>query len=143
MLIYPAIDIFEGKAVRLYKGSYEQMTVYGDPARVAADFSAFGAERIHMVDLEGARSGKPLNFGAISRIKRQTGLFCQAGGGIRDLDTVSRYMDAGIDRVILGTAAVRDGGFVERALARYGERIAVGADIRGGYAAISGWTESS
>ena len=144
MQIYPAIDLFQGKAVRLYKGDYAQMTVYNeDPAAVAEDFKAKGAACIHMVDLEGAKSGTTPNFATICRVKEQTGLFCQVGGGIRNMETVSKYLDAGLDRVILGTAAVTDANFAKAAVDAYGERIAIGVDIKDGFVAVKGWTEKS
>ena len=144
MLIYPAIDLVQGKAVRLYKGDYAQMTVYNeDPVAVALDFKARGAERIHLVDLEGAKSGTTPNLERVCAIKKATGLFCEVGGGVRSMEVVSRYLEAGIDRVILGTAAVTDEAFLRQALACYGERIAVGIDIRDGFVAIKGWTEKS
>ena len=117
MLIYPAIDLYEGKAVRLFKGDYAQMTVYNnDPALVAADFKASGARCIHMVDLEGAKSGTTPNLETVCRVKQQTGLFCQVGGGIRSMEVVSRYLEAGLDRVILGTAAVANPDFAKEAV---------------------------
>ena len=144
MVIYPAIDIYEGKAVRLYKGDYAQMTVYNnDPAQVAADFVAQGAGCIHMVDLEGAKTGTTPNLSTICRVKKTTGLFCQVGGGIRSMETVKTYLDAGLDRVILGTAAVTDPDFAREAAQRYGEKIAIGVDIRDGFVAVKGWTEKS
>ena len=144
MVIYPAIDLFEGKAVRLYKGDYAQMTVYNeDPAAVAADFKSKGATHIHMVDLEGAKSGTTPNLATICRVKEQTGLFCQVGGGIRNLDTVRKYLDAGLDRVILGTAAVTDPDFAKEAVDAYGAKIAIGVDIKDGFVAVKGWTEKS
>lgn len=144
MVIYPAIDIYEGKAVRLYKGDYAQMTVYNnDPTQVAADFKAKGASCIHMVDLEGAKSGTTPNLDTICRVKKETGLFCQVGGGIRNMETVSRYLNAGLDRVILGTAAVSDPDFAREAASVYGEKIAIGVDIRDGFVAVKGWTENS
>ncbi|MBQ8797549.1 MAG: 1-(5-phosphoribosyl)-5-[Oscillospiraceae bacterium] len=144
MKIYPAIDLFGGKAVRLYKGDYAQMTVYNeDPAAVAADFQAKGAEFIHMVDLEGAKAGTTPNLATICRVKEQTGLFCQVGGGIRSMETVSKYLDAGLDRVILGTAAVTDPDFAKAAVDAYGEKIAIGVDIKDGFVAVKGWTEKS
>ena len=144
MLIYPAIDIYEGKAVRLFKGDYAQMTVYNDdPAVVAADFVAKGAECIHMVDLEGAKSGTTPNLSTICRVKEKTGLFCQVGGGIRSMETVRTYLDAGLDRVILGTAAVADPDFAKAAVDAWGEKIAIGVDIRDGFVAVKGWTEKS
>lgn len=144
MLIYPAIDLYGGKAVRLYKGDYAQMTVYNDnPVEVAKDFLRCGARCIHLVDLEGAKSGTTPNFETVTAIKKETGLFCEIGGGIRSMDTIERYISAGIDRVILGTAAVTEPGFVEEAVAKYGEKIAVGIDIKDGFVAIKGWTVKS
>ena len=144
MLIYPAIDLYEGKAVRLYKGDYAQMTVYNeDPARVAADFRKKGAQVIHMVDLEGAKSGTTPNLATICRVKEETGLCCQVGGGIRSMETVKAYLDAGLDRVILGTAAVADPSFAKAAVDAYGEKIAIGVDIKDGFVAVKGWTEKS
>ncbi len=144
MIIYPAIDLFDGKAVRLFKGDYNQMTVYNeDPLAVARDFLACGASHIHMVDLQGARDGTTPNLESVQRIKAHTGLFCQVGGGIRSMEIINRYLSAGIDRVILGTAAVTDPEFLEAALAKYGQQIAVGIDIKDGRVAIKGWTETS
>ena len=144
MLIYPAIDLYGGKAVRLYKGDYAQMTVYNDnPVAVARDFAASGATHIHLVDLEGAKAGTTPNFNTVAAIKSETGLFCEIGGGIRSMETIDRYLSAGIDRVILGTAAVTEPGFVEKAVSAYGDKIAVGIDIKDGYVAIKGWTERS
>jgi phosphoribosylformimino-5-aminoimidazole carboxamide ribotide isomerase len=144
MKLFPAIDLYEGKAVRLFKGDYAQMTVYSsDPVSVAMDFKAKGAECIHLVDLEGARDGSTPNFETVCAVKNASGLFCEIGGGIRGMDTVRRYLDAGIDRVILGTAAVSDPEFLNAAVAAYGDRIAVGVDIKDGLVAIKGWTESS
>ena len=144
MVIYPAIDLFEGKAVRLFKGDYAQMTVYNDdPVAVAMDFKAKGATHIHLVDLEGAKSGTTSNLETVCAIKKTSGLFCEIGGGVRSMEVVRRYLDAGIDRVILGTAAVTDESFLREAVAEYGQRIAVGIDIRDGYVAIKGWTEKS
>ena len=144
MLIYPAIDLYGGKAVRLYKGDYAQMTVYNDnPVAVARDFAASGATHIHLVDLEGAKAGTTPKFNTVAAIKSETGLFCEIGGGIRSMETIDRYLSAGIDRVILGTAAVTEPGFVEKAVSAYGDKIAVGIDIKDGYVAIKGWTEKS
>ena len=144
MLIYPAIDLYEGKAVRLFKGNYNQMTVYHDnPLAVALDFQRCGAVCIHMVDLQGARDGTTPNLETVCKIKEHTGLFCQIGGGIRTMEVIDRYLNAGIDRVILGTAAVTEPGFVEAAVTKYGDRIAVGIDIKDGKVAIKGWTETS
>ena len=144
MLIYPAIDLFGGKAVRLYKGDYAQMTVYNDdPVAVARDFQNSGATHIHLVDLEGAKSGTTPNYDTVTAIKKATGLFCEVGGGIRSMEVVCRYLDAGIDRVILGTAAVTDEAFLREAVTAYGSKVAVGIDIRDGFVAIKGWTEQS
>lgn len=144
MVIYPAIDLYEGKAVRLYKGDYAQMTIYNEnPVEVALDFRAAGATHIHLVDLEGAKSGTTPNLQTVCAIKKATGLFCEIGGGVRNMDVVKAYLEAGIDRVILGTAAVTDEAFLKEAVAAYGEKIAVGIDIRDGYVAIKGWTEQS
>ena len=144
MLIYPAIDLFDGKAVRLYQGDYRQMTVYSeDPASVAADFAACGAERIHLVDLEGAKLGKPANIPAIQAILERAPLLSQVGGGIRNMETVDSYLSIGVGRVILGTAAVENPDFLQAALDRWGDRIAVGVDLKDGFVAIKGWTETS
>lgn len=144
MLIYPAIDLYRGKAVRLYQGDYARMTVYSDdPPAIAEDFAKCGATHMHIVDLEGAKDGTIPNFDIILEIKRRGGLFCEVGGGIRNLAAVERYLTAGIDRVILGTAAVTEPGFLEKAVAEFGGRIAVGMDIKDGSVAIKGWTETS
>ena len=144
MYIYPAIDLYGGKAVRLYKGDYAQMTVYSDdPVSVARDFAAAGASHIHLVDLEGAKIGKPANLDTIAKIVEATGLFAEVGGGIRDMETVDSYLSIGVSRVILGTAAVKDPVFLQAALDKYGEKIAVGVDLKDGYVAIKGWTETS
>ena len=144
MLIFPAIDLFEGKAVRLLKGEYDRMTVYNDdPLSVARDFAAQGATCLHLVDLEGAKSGTTPNIDTIRRLAAETELFTEVGGGIRSMDTVRTYLTAGVDRVILGTAAVKDESFLKEAVAAYGDRIAVGVDIRDGKVAIHGWTEAS
>ena len=144
MYIYPAIDLYGGKAVRLFKGDYNQMTVYSDdPVSVAKDFAAAGASHIHLVDLEGAKIGRPANLSAIAKIVETTGLFAEVGGGIRDMETVDSYLSIGVSRVILGTAAVKDPDFLKEALAKYGEKIAVGVDLKDGFVAIKGWTETS
>ena len=144
MYIYPAIDLYDGKAVRLYKGDYAQMTVYSDdPVSVAKDFAAAGASHIHLVDLEGAKIGKPANLETIAKIVETTGLFAEVGGGIRDMETVDSYLSIGVSRVILGTAAVKDPEFLQAALAKYSGKIAVGVDLKDGFVAIKGWTETS
>ena len=144
MLIFPAIDLYEKQAVRLFKGDYNRKTVYSDdPVSVAREFKKSGATHIHLVDLEGAKTGETPNFDVVCAIKRETGLFCEIGGGIRSREVVEKYISAGLDRVILGTAAVTNEGFVQKAVEKYGEKIAVGIDIKDGFAAIKGWTESS
>ncbi|MBR1660528.1 MAG: 1-(5-phosphoribosyl)-5-[Oscillospiraceae bacterium] len=144
MLILPAIDLYEGKAVRLYQGDYEQMTVYSEnPMEVAAGFVAKGAEWVHMVDLEGARNGTTPNLEIVRQVARASFLHVEIGGGIRSMETVARYFDAGVSRVILGTAAVTDPGFAAEAASSYGDMVAVGVDIRDGKVAIRGWTEKS
>ena len=143
MILFPAIDIYEGKAVRLYKGRYDDMTVYGDPADFARDFAVSGCTHIHIVDLEGAKTGGTPNLASVLKVKEISGAFCEIGGGIRSLEVIERYLSAGVDRVILGTAAVADEKLLVTALDRCGDRIAVGADIRDGYVAVKGWTETS
>lgn len=144
MIIFPAIDLYEKKAVRLYKGDYNQMTVYSEnPLEVAKSFKAAGAEYIHMVDLEGAKDGTTPNFDVVSSVARESGLKVEIGGGIRDEETVKRYIDAGVMRVILGTAAVNDKAFLESVCKKYGEKIAVGADLKDGKVAVKGWLETS
>ena len=144
MIIFPAIDIINGEAVRLFKGDYAQKTVYSkDPVSVAKTFKEKGATHVHLVDLDGAKAGEPKNFDLICRIKKETGLFAEVGGGIRTLDLIKRYLDAGIDRVILGTAAVVDKGFIPSLPACVRSKVAVGVDVSDGYVAIKGWTEKS
>lgn len=144
MYIYPAIDLYEGKAVRLYKGDYAQMTVYSNnPTEVALAFKAAGATRMHLVDLEGAKAGCPANTATIQALLEAFGGFVEVGGGIRNMETVDAYLSIGVDRVILGSAAVTDPDFLKAALAKYGSRIAVGVDLKDGYVAIHGWTEQS
>lgn len=144
MKLFPAIDLYEKKAVRLYKGDYNAMTVYSDdPVSVAKDFKAAGAECIHVVDLEGAKTGETPNIDVVAAIARESGLFVEIGGGIRSMSVLSAYFDAGVSRCILGTAAVTDEAFLREAIAEYGEGIAVGADVKDGYIAIKGWIEKS
>ena len=144
MIIYPAIDIFEGKAVRLARGDYSQMTIYNDdPVAAALGFKNAGAGAIHIVDLEGARDGEPANFDVIKRIAYESELEIQVGGGIRTASAIEKYLSIGIRRVILGTAAVSAQGFLLEMVSAYGDAIAVSADIRDGYVAIKGWTELS
>ena len=144
MIILPAIDLIGGCAVRLEKGDYSKKTVYSqNPSDVARGFAEKGAQYLHLVDLDGARSGRTDNFDTVKKIVSESGLFTELGGGIRSLDTVKKYFDAGVSRVILGTAAVTDEAFLDRCLEIYGEKIAVGVDIKDGFVAIRGWTELS
>ena len=144
MNIFPAIDLIGGKAVRLFKGDYDQKTVYSDsPLDVAKGFRAAGAEYLHLVDLDGAKSGKAENLALISEIIRESGLKVEVGGGIRTEETVAQYVEIGVLRVILGTAAVTNRPFLEEMLQKYGDKIAVGVDIKDGMVATHGWTETS
>ena len=144
MKLFPAIDLFDKKAVRLYKGDYNNMTVYSNnPIEIARDFENCGAKYIHIVDLEGAKDGTTPNIEIVKQITKETSLFCEIGGGIRNIETVDKYIDAGVDRVILGTAAVTDQEFLKEALSKYGDKIAVGVDIKDGFVAIKGWLEKS
>ena len=143
MKLFPAIDLYKGCAVRLFKGDYDQMTVYSDnPAEFAAQFEAKGAENLHLVDLEGAKLGTTPNLETIRKIVSETNLYTELGGGIRSLETIEAYRNIGVDRLILGTAAITQPGFVEAAIKEFGrDAIAVGMDIRDGLVAIKGWTE--
>ncbi|MCI5690638.1 MAG: 1-(5-phosphoribosyl)-5-[(5-phosphoribosylamino)methylideneamino]imidazole-4-carboxamide isomerase [Clostridiales bacterium] len=144
MQIFPAIDLYGGQAVRLYQGDYDQMTVYDpEPLNTVQRFEQAGASHLHLVDLEGAKTGQTTNLPTIEKITARTGLFVEVGGGIRTMDTIRRYLDAGVRRVILGTAAVTDPDFTARAVAEYGDKIAVGADLKDGKVAIKGWLETS
>lgn len=144
MRIFPAIDLYDKKAVRLYKGDYTQMTVYSEnPIEVARDFESKGAKFIHMVDLEGAKNGTTPNLEIVKDIATNTSLFVEIGGGIRSMDVVKKYLDNGVGRVILGTSAVTDEAFLKEAVNTYGEKIAVGADVKDGCIAIKGWVEKS
>lgn len=144
MILFPAIDLSDGKAVRLLRGDYNQKTVFSDdPLSVALDFVSCGATHVHLVDLDGAKDGTTPNSGVVRAIAEKTPLFCEIGGGVRSLDTAEYYFSCGVDRVILGTAAVTDPAFLEAAVKEYGEKIAVGADVKDGEIAIRGWTEKS
>lgn len=144
MIIFPAIDIIDGKAVRLFKGDYDKMTVYNnDPLCVSRDFIKHGADHLHLVDLEGAKSGDTPNLDTVKKIRDNTDMFIEIGGGIRNIETVDRYISIGINRVILGTAAVNDEDFLLAALKKYGNKISVGVDIKDGFVAIKGWLEKS
>ena len=144
MNIFPAIDLYEKKAVRLFKGNYNEMTVYSEhPEEIAKDFKRKGASFIHVVDLEGAKDGTTPNIDVVKRIVEESGLFVEIGGGIRSLSVLEKYFEAGVSRAILGTSAVTDEEFLKAALEKYGEKIAVGADVLDGYIAIKGWIEKS
>ena len=144
MIIFPAIDLYEGKTVRLLKGDYRQMTVYSEhPEEIGAEFAAAGATHVHLVDLEGARDGGTPNLSVVARIANETGLFTEVGGGVRDRETIERYLACGVDRVSLGTAAVQNETLLREALAAYGDKIAVGADVKDGRIAVKGWLEKT
>ena len=144
MNIFPAIDLIGGQAVRLIKGDYDKKTVYNsDPVSVAVEFKNDGAEFLHLVDLDGAKSGKTDNFTVIENIVKKSGLKVEVGGGIRSIDTIEKYLKAGVFRVIIGTAAITDPEFLDKALEKYGEKIAVGVDIKDGFVATHGWTQIS
>lgn len=144
MILFPAIDLYGQKAVRLVRGDYAQMTVYSDdPVSLAKEFERQGATHLHMVDLEGARDGTTPHLMLVQRVAEETGLSIEIGGGIRSIETVKRYLSCGVSRVILGTAAVTDEAFLRSAVETYGEHIAVGADVRDGYLSIRGWLEQS
>ena len=144
MIILPAIDLYEKKVVRLFKGRYDQMTVYSEnPLETAREFESCGASYVHIVDLEGAKDGTTPNIEIVKQIAGETNLKVEIGGGIRDMETVEKYISAGVNRIILGTAAVTDEAFLCSAVSKYSKKIAVGADIRDGYIAIKGWLEKS
>lgn len=144
MYIFPAIDLYEGKAVRLEKGDYNKMTVYSnDPLDLAYRFAEAGAEFLHTVDLEGAKEGTTPNLSVVAELAKRSKLKVQVGGGIRNEEIVKRYLDSGVSRVIIGTAAVTDPDFLCNMVEKYGEHIAVGVDIKDGMAAIRGWVEKS
>ena len=144
MHLLPAIDILDGRAVRLMKGDYAQVTVYNeDPVAQARIFEEAGAAWMHMVDLNGAKSGNPDNIEIIERIVRSTSLKVEVGGGIRSLETVARLADAGASRMVLGTALVRDPEFAQAAIEQYGDLLAAGIDAKGGEVAVAGWCEGS
>ncbi len=144
MIILPAIDLYEGKGVRLTQGDYSHMTVYlSDPVSAAKQMEADGAEWIHLVDLEGAKAGKPCNGPVIVQIRNQTHLKIEVGGGIRSHEVIASYLSAGIDRVILGTKALEDDAFLKEAAHQFGTHIAVGADVRNGMIATHGWQQTT
>ena len=144
MQIYPATDILGGKVVRLTKGDYNQVKIYADsPAEMALEFMKDGATNLHMVDLDGAKDGAPVNFNAIKEAAQIKNLFIEVGGGIRDMKRVEDYLNLGVKRVILGTAAIRNYPFVEEAVKEFGDAIAVGVDAKNGFVAVSGWQETT
>ena len=144
MLIFPAIDLFQGQAVRLFQGDYKKMTVYyTEPLNTAKKFESFGAEWLHIVDLEGAKTGEAVNLDTIIKIISSCKLKCEVGGGVRNMKIIERYINSGVERVILGTAAVTEKNFVEDAVKNFGEKIAVGVDIKNNNVAIKGWQEKS
>ncbi len=144
MQIFPATDILGGKVVRLTKGDYNQVKIYADsPAEMALEFIKDGAKNLHMVDLDGAKDGAPVNFEAIREAAKIKDLFIEVGGGIRDMKRVEDYLSLGVKRVILGTAAIRNYPFVEEAVKEFGNAIAVGVDAKEGFVAVSGWQETT
>ena len=144
MNIFPAIDLYEGKAVRLFKGDYNQMTVYSNnPVEIALDFKKAGASFMHVVDLEGAKTGQTPNLETIKKLIAATDMFVEVGGGIRSIEVIEKYVEAGVGRVILGTAALTDREFLLTAIEKFGDKIAVGVDIKDGFVAIKGWKETS
>ncbi|WCN38197.1 1-(5-phosphoribosyl)-5-[(5-phosphoribosylamino)methylideneamino]imidazole-4-carboxamide isomerase [Aneurinibacillus uraniidurans] len=143
-IIYPAIDIRGGKCVRLLQGDYNQETVYGDsPLDMAKQWAAQGAQWVHLVDLDGAKVGQPVNHEVVCEIARTLDVPVQIGGGLRRMEDIERYIESGVARVILGTAAIQDQPFAEQVLAKYGDKVAIGIDARNGYVATHGWLETS
>lgn len=144
MKLFPAIDLFNGKAVRLFKGEYEKMTVYSEnPVEIALDFYSKGARCMHVVDLEGAKTGETPNIETVKKLVSATDAFVEVGGGVRSEKVVERYLTAGVNRVILGTSAVENPEFLKNCIKEFGDKIAVGVDIKDGFVAIKGWTEKS
>ncbi len=144
MQIFPATDILGGKVVRLTKGDYNQVKIYADsPAEMALEFMKDGATNLHMVDLDGAKDGAPVNFDAIKEAAKIKDLFIEVGGGIRDMKRIEDYINLGVKRVILGTAAIRNYPFVEEAVKEFGNAVAVGVDAKDGFVAVSGWQETT
>lgn len=144
MILYPAIDLKEGRCVRLIRGDMEQATIFNDdPAAQAASFAEAGASWLHLVDLDGAFAGKPVNAAAVEAIVSEVGIPVQLGGGIRTLETIENWLDRGVKRVILGTVAVKDPDLVMRACRMFPGQVAVGIDARGGRVAVEGWAEET
>lgn len=144
MLIIPAIDLINGQCVRLEQGDYHKKTVYSsDPLKVAKSFEAAGAQLIHLVDLDGAKSGSPQNLDVVTKIAKNLNIPVELGGGIRDLETVRQILDAGVERVILGTVVLEKPQWISTAISEYGEKIVVGIDARNGMVAVEGWIETT
>lgn len=144
MIIFPAIDLRNGKVVRLHQGDYDQMTIYSeDPLAVARSFKEAGATHLHVVDLDGARGGNPENYRVVERLIQSSGLEVQVGGGIRNRERIETYLKLGAKRVILGTAAVTDPAFLKEMVEQFGDAIAVGVDVKDGLAAINGWEKTT
>ena len=144
MKIFPAIDILGGNAVRLCKGDYDTAKIYSqDPVKIAESFATVGAKCLHLVDLDGAKKGETTNYDVVEKIVKSTSAFVEIGGGVRDEQRIEKYLSVGVKRVILGTSAIRDPEFRRRAVKAYGESIAVGVDVKNGFAATDGWTEVS
>ena len=142
MILFPAIDLYDHKVVRLLKGDYEKMTVYSDdPLATAKNIESMGGKWLHLVDLEGAKDGTTPNFDVVSAIAKDTGLKVEIGGGIRSFETIEKYLNAGVQRVILGTKAVKDPGFLKEAVSKWGDKIAVGVDAKNGKVAVNGWMD--
>ena len=144
MKIYPAIDILGGSAVRLSKGDYDTAKTYSTtPIEVAKSFSLIGAKRLHLVDLDGAKKGETTNYSTVESIVKSTSAFVEIGGGVRDEARIEKYLSVGVSRVILGTAAIKNPDFRRSAVKKYGDAIAVGVDVKNGFAATDGWLETS
>ncbi len=144
MKIFPAIDLSGGKVVRLFKGDYNKMTVYGDaPSETAKDFENAGAEFLHVVDLDGAKDATTANYDIVKDIVSNTSLKVEVGGGIRDEEVIKKYLDCGVSRVILGTIAITNPEFTEKMIKKYSDRIAIGADLKDGFVATHGWLQVS
>ncbi len=142
MILFPAIDLYDHKVVRLLKGDYEKMTVYSDdPLATAKNIECMGGKWLHLVDLEGAKDGTTPNFDVVSAIAKETGLKVEIGGGIRSFETIEKYLNAGVSRVILGTKAVKDPEFLKDAVSKWGDKIAVGVDAKNGKVAVNGWLD--
>lgn len=143
MIIWPAIDICGGKCVRLKQGDYNRETVYGDPVEMAGHWIGLGAERLHLVDLDGARDGKAKNFDSIRKILEQWNIPCQLGGGIRDESTISRYLEIGVRQLVVGTLALKNPEWFEEMSKKYPQRLVLGIDAKNGMVATDGWLETS